>query len=232
MSISIIIPVLDEASTLRSMIERVLSIEGSYEIIVVDGGSTDGTRAIAAGFAGRYGPRLTLLDSAKGRARQMNAGAAWARGEVLLFLHADTALPADALGAVEGAMADTSVVGGRFRVRLDRRGWRYRMVENSINLRDRFFRGFTGDQAVFIRTRTYRQLGGFADLPLMEDLDMAKRLCRCGRVVRLQDYVITSARRWQRHGVFRTVLLMWALRFLFVVGCPPSRLARLYGNTR
>ncbi|MDO8473610.1 MAG: TIGR04283 family arsenosugar biosynthesis glycosyltransferase [Dehalococcoidia bacterium] len=231
MKLSIVIPVLNEASTISSSLQKVLSLNGDFEVIVVDGGSEDGTQAIVESIA-RPRHTLRLLASPRGRAAQMNLGAEDATGDVLLFLHADTTLPEGAVRAIEVCLAQRAVVGGRFRVRLDMQGWRFRMISSSINLRDRVFRGFTGDQAIFIRTGVFRTLGGFADMPLMEDLDLAKRMCRAGNVVRLPMHVVTSARRWHEDGVFRTITLMWRLRLLYELGYPPAKLKRLYGETR
>ena len=223
--ISVIIPVLDEAATIAGTLEHILALEGEYEIIVVDGGSTDETVAIASRYA-------RVLQSQRGRALQMNLGAEAAKGDVLIFLHADTLLPQEATTTIQAALANPSVVGGRFKVRLDHPGWRYRVIGFSINLRDRILGGFTGDQAVFVRAAVFHDLGGYANMPLMEDLDFGRRMRRAGKVVRLPLTVVTSARRWQRNGVVRTILLMWLLRFLYLMGFPPSRLKRLYGDTR
>ncbi|MDO8749652.1 MAG: glycosyl transferase, partial [Dehalococcoidia bacterium] len=134
--------------------------------------------------------------------------------------------------AIHAALADPNVVGGRFKVRLDHPGWRYRVIGFSINLRDRLLAGFTGDQAIFVRAGIFHALGGYGEMPLMEDLDFGRRMARAGKVARVPFYVITSARRWQKNGVVRTILLMWLLRLLFMLGWPPSRLKKLYGETR
>lgn len=223
--ISVIIPVLNESSTIGATLENLVRLGGSPEIIVVDGGSTDGTPALAQRHA-------KVLKSQRGRAIQMNQGAALARGDIFLFLHADTVLPAGAFSAIEEAMADPQVLGGRFKVRLDSPRRIYRLIEFSINLRDRLFRGFTGDHAIFVRAPLFREMGGYRPLPLMEDLDLGTRLCRRGRVVRLPLAVTTSARRWERRGVIRTVLLMWLLRAAYVLGVSPHTLSRLYPPAR
>ncbi|MBI4216629.1 MAG: TIGR04283 family arsenosugar biosynthesis glycosyltransferase [Chloroflexi bacterium] len=222
---SIVIPVLNEASTIAGTLGRVLALEGNYEVIVVDGGSSDPTVAMASRYA-------RVLSSSRGRAWQMNLGASEARGDVLLFLHADTLLPQGALAAMECALRDPRVVGGRFQLRLDHPGWIYRAIAFSINLRDRFFGGFTGDQGIFVRASVFRALGGYCEITLMEDLDLGKRMTRVGRAARVPLKVVTSARRWRRDGVLRTVLLMWLLRLLFMLGCPPAQLKRFYGEAR
>ncbi len=223
--VSIIIPVLNEASTIETTLRSVSSLQGDHEVIVVDGGSSDATAAIAGSYA-------RVLSCPKGRSRQMNTGARGARGDVLLFLHADTKLPRGAVAAIEESLADPAVMGGRFRLRLDQPGWPYRVIARGVNTRDRLFRGFTGDQAIFIRTGVFKELGGYSDMPLLEDLDLAGRMCRAGKVVRLPLYAVTSARRWQKNGLIRTVLLMWALRLLFVLRFPTHWLETFYMDTR
>lgn len=223
--VSIVIPVLNEASTIAITLERVLALQGEYEVIVVDGGSRDGTTAIAS----RY---VSVISSRKGRARQMNAGASEAKGDVLLFLHADTILPEGAIAAVENTLAVHRVVGGRFKVKLDHPSWVYRVIGFSINLRDRVFGGFTGDQAIFVRAGVFRRLGGYREMLLMEDLDFGNRMAHLGKVAIVPARVTTSARRWQKDGVVRTIAVMWTLRLLFKLGIPPSHLKRFYGETR
>jgi rSAM/selenodomain-associated transferase 2 len=190
---------------------------------VVDGGSTDATTAVAARF-----PRVRLLTSPRGRARQMNAGARAARGDVLLFLHADTLLPDGALAAVGDAVSDPGIVGGRFDVRFDNPRPVFKMIAWFMNLRSRWSGISTGDQAIFVRREPFDTLGGYRDIPLMEDVELCRRLRRRGRMAALRLRVSTSARKWEREGALRTILLMWALRFLHMVGVPPARLHRWY----
>jgi hypothetical protein len=151
---------------------------------------------------------------------------------VLLFLHADTRLPVSGLSAVRRALADPAVVGGRFRLSFDRQTPALRVTQAWINSRDALLGGYTGDQAVFVRRETFVRLGGYAPLPLMEDLDFARRLGREGRVARLRESVVTSARRWQRAGTVRTNVRMIALRWLFYLGVSPARLAAHYPDAR
>src|SRR2546425_611229 len=178
------------------------------------------------------GTRMPSPPAPRGRARQMNAGAAAARGDVLLFLHADTRLPAGYAQAVAGALADPAVVGGRFDVRLDAAGLAYRAIGRLISLRSRLTRVATGDQAIFVRRAVFERLGGYPLVPLMEDVALSRAMKRVGRVACLSETVTTSARRWQRHGVARTVLVMWALRAAYYAGVPPARLARVYPHAR
>lgn len=223
--ISIIIPVLNEASTISATLEHVTSLIGDYEVIVVDGDSSDGTASIAKGFA-------KVVQGPRGRARQMNAGAGGASGAILLFVHADARLPGQAISAVEQVMSDPGVVGGHFKLRLGNPGLIYRLISFAVNMRDRWLGGFTGDQAIFVRADSFRALDGYRDMPLMEDLDFGKRMSRAGKVVTLPLTVTTSSRRWEKDGIAKTILLMWALRLLYALGCPPATLKRFYGETR
>src|SRR3989441_324585 len=224
-ALSVVVPTLDEAEALPATLAAARQ-PGVHEVIVVDGGSRDDTRAVACSLADR------VLEAPRGRARQMNAGAAAARGDVLLFLHADTRLPAGYAQAVAGALADPAVVGGRFDVRLDAAGLAYRAIGRLISLRSRLTHVATGDQAIFVRRAVFERLGGYPLVPLMEDVALSRAMKRAGRVACLNETVTTSARRWQRHGVARTVLVMWALRAAYYAGVPPARLARIYPDAR
>ena len=189
----------------------------------MDGGSTDATAATAA-----RSPQVRLLASARGRARQMNAGARAASGDVLLFLHADTRLPDGALAAVEAAVGDPGVIAGRFDVRFDNPRPVFRMIAWFMNQRSRWSGISTGDQAIFVCREPFEALGGYPDMPLMEDVELCRRLKRRGHMAALRLTVTTSARKWEREGAVRTILLMWALRLLYVLGVPPARLHRWY----
>ena len=221
--LSIIVPALREAENLARLLPALRAAAPGAELIVADAGSGDGTRDVAARV-----PGVTVLDGPRGRARQMNAGAAAARGDVLLFLHADTTLPAGFEAVIERALADPGVVGGRFDVRLDNPGWPYRVIGGLMNGRSRLSGISTGDQGLFVRRAVFEALGGFPDIPLMEDVEFTRRLKRHGRVAALRELVVTSARKWEREGVLRTILLMWTLRFLYACGVSPARLHRWY----
>jgi rSAM/selenodomain-associated transferase 2 len=221
--ISVVIPVLDEAGNLERLLPDLETRFSAAEVILVDGGSADATTAVAARF-----PRVRLLASPRGRARQMNAGARAARGDVLLFLHADTRLPDGALVAVEAAISDPGVVAGRFDVSFDNPRRVFRMIAWFMNLRSRWSGISTGDQAIFVRGSVFEALGGYPEIPLMEDVELCRRLKRRGRLLPLRLAVRTSARKWERDGAVRTILLMWVLRFLYMVGVSPRRLHRWY----
>jgi rSAM/selenodomain-associated transferase 2 len=175
---------------------------------------------------------LRLITSVAGRAKQMNAGAAASRADVLLFLHADTRLPAEARHAIERALDDPACVGGRFDVRFERDAGLAWLIARLISLRSRVSGIATGDQALFVRREVFEQFGGFADLPIMEDVEFTRRLKRAGRVAALRARVVTSYRRWERCGAFQTICLMWALRLLYWLGVHPNRLKNLYASVR
>ena len=223
--ISIVVPTLDEATSLAQTLIAARD-RGGEELIVADGDSRDATRDVAARLAD------TVVAAPRGRAAQMNAGAAVARGDVLLFLHADTQLPDGFADAVAQALNDPGVVGGYFAIALDAPGWRYRLTERLISGRSRLTGVATGDQAIFVRRAIFQALGGFAPLPLMEDIDLMRRLRHSGRVAALPERVVSSARRWERNGFWRTVLLMWTLRLAYYAGVSPDTLARWYRDAR
>ncbi|HXZ06320.1 MAG TPA: TIGR04283 family arsenosugar biosynthesis glycosyltransferase [Ktedonobacteraceae bacterium] len=227
MHFSIIMPVLNE----EAVLEHHLSILAgqikrySCELLIVDGGSTDQTVDIAQHF-GR------VISSQRGRAAQMNSGALAASGETLLFLHADTLLPDDAFDAIERALKTQDVVGGAFRICFNCDQWPYHLAAFVTNLRSRFGKVFTGDQAYFVRSTCFHAIGGFPDQPLMEDLEIIHRLRKIGKVILLPQYVTTSARRHEKIGLIRTVLFMWYLRTLYRFGTSPVKLHRMYFDVR
>lgn len=221
-TLSIVLPVLDEAAGIGAALQALAAwrAEG-VEVVVADGGSRDGTPQRCAGLADR------VLAAPRGRARQMNAGASVARGEVLLFLHADTRLPADALPALQRALSD-GVGWGRFDVRIEGRSRLLPLVAALMNLRSRLSGIATGDQAMFVRRELFDAVGGFPDQPLMEDIELSIRLRRRSRPACLRTRVCTSGRRWDRQGALRTIVLMWSLRLRYWWGTPAEVLARAY----
>ena len=222
-ALSIIVPMLNEAAALPGLLAQLARWRTrGCEVVVVDGGSTDGSAAMAraAGF--------TVVDAERGRARQMNAGAALARGEVLVFLHADTQLPTEADAAVRGALADERCDWGRFDVRIAGRSPMLRVVAGLMNLRSRLTGIATGDQAMFVRREAFDAVGGFPLQPLMEDIELSQRLLRRSRPACLRARVTTSGRRWEQRGVWRTIVLMWRLRWAYWRGVPAEVLAEAY----
>ena len=227
MTISVIIPTLNEHAIIRPTLGR-LSHPAFSQVLVVDGGSTDATVAAVASAI----PSAMVLTSHAGRARQMNAGAAAATGDVLLFLHADTLLPVTAAEDIQTACTDSDVVGGRFDARLDRDQGLFWAVCRLMSWRSRLTGIATGDQAIFVRRTVFERIGGFPDIPIMEDIAFSARLKRTGRIAALRSCVVTSSRRWERQGPVQTILLMWWLRLLFFLGVKPDRLKRLYADVR
>ena len=223
MKFSIIVPMLNEAQALPDLLEHLLPLRRSgVEVILVDGGSEDGGVAIAtcAGFE--------AVRAERGRARQMNAGAAAARGDVLLFLHADTRLPNGAIQLIDAALADGRREWGRFDVAFDLRTLTMDATAFGMNLRSRVSGIATGDQALFMTRAAFDGVGGFPDQPLMEDVEITSRLRRRSRPACIRQPVLTSARRWQSRGPWRTILLMWRLRLAYRFGASPADLARQY----
>jgi rSAM/selenodomain-associated transferase 2 len=225
MRVSVVIPVLNEADGITQMLMQ-LRQAGVWQSIVVDGGSDDDTESLARLYAD------VVMSFPRGRARQMNAGAHVADGDVLLFLHADTDLPQGFLRLLSDAFSDPQIVGGRFDVWLDAEGWSFRMIETLMNVRSRVTKISTGDQAIFVRRAVFQKIGGYPDLELMEDIEFSRRLKREGRIACLRERVTTSARRWQRDGVARTIVKMWTLRLCHFFGVSTARLRTHYTDTR
>lgn len=225
MSLSVIVPTLNEERGIAATLRRARAA-GVRQIIVVDGGSMDNTRAVAHELAD------LVFSAPRGRAAQMNAGAARASGDILLFLHADTLVPDGFAQAISAACREPGIIGGRFDVTLTPSSPLLRLTGELMNCRSRLSRIATGDQGIFIRRDVFERLGGYADIPLMEDIDLSRRMKRAGRIACLHQRVTTSARRWQTQGVVRTILLMWSLRTLYFFGVSPSRLRRLYDDAR
>jgi rSAM/selenodomain-associated transferase 2 len=221
--LSIIMPVLDEGEGIAGALDALAELRGlGVEIIVVDGGSHDATVQRARLRADQ------VLTAPRGRALQMNAGAAKAAGDVLLFLHADTRLPPEAERLVLDGLARSSRGWGRFDVTIDGRHPMLRLVAAMMNLRSRLSGIATGDQAIFVKRELFQTAGGFPEIPLMEDIALSKRLKRLSRPLCLRERAVTSGRRWETHGVFRTILLMWRLRLAYFFGADPAALAGRY----
>lgn len=222
--ISIIIPCLNEAAHIQAILTRLQPMrDRGQQLIVVDGGSEDGSLALASPLADK------ALVSPRGRARQMNAGMEAADGDILWFLHADTMPPVDADLRLASALSTAHHCWGRFDIQLSGNAMLLRLVEHSMNWRSRITGITTGDQGIFVRADLLRRIGGYADIPLMEDIDLSSRLkASCGRPLCLRQRLTTSSRRWERNGIFRTILLMWRLRLRHALGADPGTLARHY----
>ena len=225
-SLAIVMPVLNEAAGIEAALRALAPLRArGARVVVADGGSADDTPAWARRFGG-----VEVIEAARGRAAQMNAGALAASGaRVLLFLHADTTLPPDADRLILRALAEGRHVWGRFDVRITGRPWMLRVVAAFMNARSRWSGIATGDQALFMTRAAFDAVGGFPDQPLMEDIEISRRLRRqCGRPACLRDKVVTSGRRWDRDGAWRTIVLMWRLRWRYWRGESPQTLARAY----
>lgn len=223
-SLSIIIPTLNEAATLDQTLESLK--DQSVEIIVVDGGSTDGTAEIAR----QYTPYVLI--SPTGRGHQQDTGARRSQGNVLLFLHADTQLPPGYRDLIHQALADPRIVFGAFSLRIHPPGLALDLIAFMANLRSRFLRLPYGDQALFVRRSAYFKAGGFRDWPVMEDVDLVRRLTRLGGFRLARGCVQTSARRWERERLIFTTLRNWALMICYYLGARPHSLSRLYPDAR
>jgi len=227
-AIAVVIPVLDEEARLGCRLAELAGARGIVEIVVVDGGSRDGTREVA-----RAAPGVRLLDAPRGRGSQMNAGARATTAPVLLFLHADVQLPCDFARRIAEALADPAVVAGAFRIRTVAdagRNW-LGPVLRTADVRSRLTRHPYGDQAVFVRRAAFERSGGFPEQPLFEDVELARRLRRLGRIRIVPAEVRVSGRRFLRRPL-RAVLAMYAFPTLYRLGVSPATLARWYGAPR
>jgi rSAM/selenodomain-associated transferase 2 len=225
--VSVVVPVLDEGAVLGEALDDIASLPGRFEVIVVDGGSRDGTPELAEAHHSR--PRV--LRTARGRAAQQNAGAAAAAGELVVFLHADTRLPRSAYESLAGALRDRDVLGGNFALRFDGGDGFARVLGGWYRIQRRLG-VYYGDSALWVRTATVSALAGFRPLEIMEDYDFVRRLERRGRTACLPGPAVTSGRRWRSLGVARTVLSWVLIRWLWLAGVPARRLAGLYPHAR
>ncbi|MBP1682140.1 MAG: glycosyl transferase family 2 [Proteobacteria bacterium] len=220
--LSVIIPTLNEGAQIRSRLNALQALRGRATLLLVDGGSDDDTVEQALPLVDQ------LIDAPRGRALQMNAGAAASRGEVLLFLHADTSLPASAAGDIEAAI-DAGAQWGRFDVRIEGTHRLLLLVARLMNWRSRRSQIATGDQAIFVRRDLFERVGGYPEQALMEDIALCRRLKRFAAPACLRACAVTSGRRWEKHGVLPTIVLMWRLRAAYFFGADPDQLAVRYG---
>lgn len=221
--ISIIIPTLNEAENIQPTLDRLQPLRSrGHEVILVDGGSSDDTVDMARPEVDR------ILNSEPGRAHQMNVGASQARGDIFWFLHADTLIPELADQIIDTVVDNKSRAWGRFDVRLSGKDRRFRLIEWMMNRRSRLTGIATGDQGIFITRALFKKIDGFAEQPLMEDIEISRRLKRHARPTCLKQKLITSSRRWEARGIWRMVFLMWRLRLRYALGGDPHKLARLY----
>ncbi len=216
--LSVVVPALNEAGVIRAALEALAPLRArGHEVIVADGGSEDGTAQIAAALCD------SVVLAPRGRAAQMNVGAAAAGGDACVFLHADTRLPALADELIFNSLQ--THLWGRFDVEIDSRDWMLKAVAWAMNLRSRLTGIATGDQAIFVRREAFR---GFPEIALMEDIAFSTAMRRLGQPACRRETVLTSGRRWESRGVLRTILLMWRLRLMYFLGARPEALARIY----
>lgn len=220
-SVSIIVPVLDEEARIGPMLARLHRDFPGCEVVVVDGGSTDATTDLVR-------PPARLVRSARGRGPQLNAGAAHSSGEVLWIQHADTSVDPAALGQLRAVLADPTIAGGGLSLRFDRRTPSLNYVAATSNARARRLHWIFGDQAMFVRRSAFDALGGFPDMPIMEDLEFSRRLARAGRTVVLPATCTASARRFTEHGTLAMLVFMQWLKLRYFAGADPAALARRY----
>ena len=223
MRISIVIPTFNESECIESTLECLAPLrQQGHEVLVVDGGSTDETRELVNNRVDR------VIQTTPGRAHQMNVGASHATGDILWFIHADTKVFENAAQLILESLANDYRHWGRFDIRLSGEHFLLRVVEKLMNLRSSITGIATGDQGIFVRRNTFSAIGGFMPIPLMEDVEISRRLKKWARPCCLRDKLITSSRRWEENGVLRTVLLMWRLRLAYALGVSPEKLAHAY----
>lgn len=221
LSISVIIPTLNEARHIKFVLQYLLELDSGLELIVVDAGSTDQTAVESQDLS-------QVIFSAKGRGRQMNAGARIAKGDIFWFLHADCHPHPDAVAAMKQALENKDVVGGGFEYRLDHPGLRFRLAESLSNRKNRRLKWLFGDMGIFVRRDVFERMAGYREIPLMEDMDFSKRLKQFGEIVILPQRMNTSARRWTEEGYLFNSFRSWALQSAWALGVSPYTLARFY----
>jgi len=224
-SVAIIVPIYNEEQQLKRNVQNFIDLEAD-ELIFVDGGSTDQS----VQFLQQRG--VTCVASKPGRAIQMNLGSYISKSDILVFIHVDTTITKSNIETIRELFCQSDVVGGRFDVRLSGCHPAFRMIEFMINLRSRLSKISTGDQVQFVSRSVFEAMHGFADMPLLEDVEFSKRLKKIGRIACLKASVLTSSRRWEKHGMIRTVWLMWKIRLYYWLGVSPEKLVLLYRHAR
>ena len=222
--ISVIIPILNEAKILAKTLSRLQPELVNHELIIVDGGSTDGSVDIAK----KYG---RVVISERGRAKQLNAGASASTGDILIFLHADVWLEAGAFAAVETALS-SGYVGGGFLQKIDGPSILYRIIERTADMRGKYLKVFYGDSGIFVSRSNFERIGGFTEVPIMEEMGFSKKLRRLGKTKMVKPRIHISARRWEANGIIRTTVKNWFITLLYFLGFSSERLAKLYRNIR
>ncbi len=224
MKFSIIIPTLNEEKSIQSCLLALQPLRNDCEIIIADGDSIDNTQSLALPLADK------VMTSAKGRAKQMNNGTSYATGDILIFLHADTYLPENALQLIQQKINTTSQ-WGRFDIQLSGNPFMLKVIAQMMSWRSRLTGIATGDQVIFVTRLAFQAVGQYPEISLMEDIALCKALKKISRPVCLKNKVISSGRRWEHNGIYRTILLMWSLRLRYFFGTDPKILAFLYANS-
>ena len=224
MKFSVIIPTLNEEKTIQSCLLALQPLRSDCEIIIVDGDSVDNTKILALPLADK------VMTSAKGRAKQMNNGASYAAGDILIFLHADTCLPENALPQIQQKISSTRQ-WGRFDIQLSGNSFMLKIIGQMMNWRSRLTGIATGDQVIFVTQLAFDKAGQYPEINLMEDIALCKALKKISPPTCLKDKVISSGRRWESHGIYKTMLLMWSIRLRYFFGTDPQTLAFLYTNS-
>lgn len=229
--VSVIIPTHNEEGVIEQTLERLSLVNGAFEVIVVDGQSNDRTREVVARCRPRFPRPLHLWKAPRHRARQLNFGVREACGDVLLFLHADVTFPSDGILAIQSALSDNSIVGGNFDLEFEGESAWSRWFTRANRLRRRFG-VYYGDSGIFVRRQVFKRLGGFREIPIMEDFDFARRLERAGKTTFLETRLTVSDRRWRVQGVWPTLASWFVIQALFSLGVSPASLARRYAPVR
>ncbi|TDX48357.1 TIGR04283 family arsenosugar biosynthesis glycosyltransferase [Orenia marismortui] len=224
--VSVVIPVLNEESTIIETLEHVQSLSGNKEIIVVDGGSEDNTYNLAQNFTAK------VCQTTKGRGHQMNVGAELAEGDVILFLHSDSRLEEGAILAIQDAIEDQKIIGGNFSLKIDDNSWALGFISWTSNLRAKYLKLAFGDQGIFVRRKVFSDLGGYPEIELMEDWEFSKKMSKRGKLAYLPNKIYTSARRWHKFGIWKTIFLMHKIKLLYILGVSPAKLNQIYRNAR
>jgi len=223
--VSVIVPIYNEEKALTKNSPYLEKLKGYAELIFVDGGSADRSIEIAASYG-------KVLLSEKGRAAQMNYGAGFAQGNILFFLHADSIISVDTLRCIESKLRDNSFIGGCLTQRIDREGLQYRLIESFGNIRARLTRVFYGDQGIFVRKDIFLKIGGFPEVPIMEDIIFTKKLRKAGKTIVLRDKILVSPRRWEKNGIIKTTLLFNLIIILFRMKVPLHKITHFCEDIR
>ncbi|KUO58276.1 MAG: hypothetical protein APF84_05405 [Gracilibacter sp. BRH_c7a] len=225
MKISVVVPIFNEEATILDTLDMLDELEGDKEVVLVDGGSTDKTIEL-------IGDRAKLVKSPKGRAKQMNQGAEVTTGEAILFLHCDSKVGRSILKCIGKALMDTKVIGGGCTLEIDDPRFIFKIISFGSNLRPKMSGIFFGDQGIFVRREAFKRVGGFPDIELMEEWEFCRKLKKVGKLVQLPERIVTSARRWHKNGIWKTIWIMHKLKALYLRGVPPEELNRIYRDAR